>query len=45
MSMALGLLGLFGAASVDRASGRRIERTAPSVLGLDWLIARPRSRK
>ena len=45
MSMSLGLLGLFGAATADRTNGRRNERTAPSVLGLDWLITRPIGRK
>jgi len=45
MSMAIGLLGFFGAATAGRPHARRNERTAPSVLGLDWLITRPRGRK
>jgi hypothetical protein len=44
MSMALGLLGLFGATMAGRASGRRFNGTTSSVLGADWLFARRRSR-
>lgn len=44
MTMALGLLGLFGATTAGRNSGRPIDGTNYRVLGADWLFARRRSR-
>ena len=44
MTMALGLLGLFGATTAGRDSGRRTDGTNRRVFGVDWLFARLRAR-